>query len=249
MFTSSASSEVSTAKSTCHHIEAQKCALQADWEKLGIKAGKICEIAYCILDGICTGVFPAAINKPRDMQAACRALEQENSTNAPRSARVQIPRVVAATYELRNNRAIGHASSEISPNKMDGLFFHQSIKWIVSELIRICGRLNQSEATKLIEAINVRWSTAVWDDGRRKRLLLSGLSKQDELLAILYFSDFTTTLKDVRAWLEIENITNFKNRVVIPLHKKKFINFDKEIGNISLLPPGITYVEERYLTE
>jgi hypothetical protein len=238
---------VFTAPLIAEYTEAQRCALKADWEKLGLKAGKICEIAYCILEGICKGTFQSSVKKPKDMQAACRALEIETGTNASRSARVQIPRVIAATYELRNNRAIGHASSEISPNKMDGLFFHQAIKWIVSELIRVCGQLGQLEASNLIEAINVRWSAAIWEDGSRKRLLISGLPKQDELLVILYFSDLKALLKDIRDWLEIKNITHFRNRIITPLSIKKFIHFDNSTQQIDLLPPGIIYVEERYL--
>ena len=81
-----------------HFAVAQVAAASRDWEKVGLRAGKLCEAAYCILDGFCSGVYPASIVKPRDMQAACKALETSTATNPPRSARVQIPRVVAATY-------------------------------------------------------------------------------------------------------------------------------------------------------
>ena len=229
------------------YAESQKDALRGDWEKVGLKAGKICEIAYCILEGICTGIFPIAIKKPSDMQAACRALEQQTSNGAPRSARVQIPRVIAATYELRNNRAIGHASGDVSPNKMDGLFFHQSIKWIVSELIRVDGRIGVNDASKLVNALNVRWSAAIWEQDGRKRLLMKVSPRKDTVLATLYFSEFAADLSDLKRWLDIKNTTNFINRELNPLHKEAMIDFDKASGRIQLLPPGIEYFEEKYL--
>src|SRR3546814_456751 len=107
-----------------------------DWEKVGLKAGKICEIVYTILKGYTAGTYPTAPSKPSNMVRACTALEGAGGEFS-RSVRIQIPRLLIALYELRNNRAIGHVSGELDPNHMDAELFLRGCKWIVSELIRL----------------------------------------------------------------------------------------------------------------
>src|SRR3712207_4123890 len=88
------------------------------WELVGLKAGKLCEIVYTILAGHTSGSYAAAPSKPSNMVAACQALEQAGASFS-RSVRIQIPRVLIAVYELRNNRAIGHVGGDVDPNHMD----------------------------------------------------------------------------------------------------------------------------------
>lgn len=47
-----------------------------------------------------------------------------------------MPKVLTAFYELRNNRAIGHVSAEVSPHHMDAEFFLRGMKWVMGELVR-----------------------------------------------------------------------------------------------------------------
>jgi len=50
-----------------------------DWEKVGLKAGKICEIVYTILKGYTSGSYASAPSKPSNMVSACTALENAGS--------------------------------------------------------------------------------------------------------------------------------------------------------------------------
>jgi len=229
------------------YIESQKAALVGDWEKVGLKAGKICEIALCILEGFCTETYPSQIEKPRNMQDACKQLEQKSKPGTARSAKIQMPRIIAAIYELRNNRAIGHASGEVSPNEMDGLLFNRSIKWLMAEFIRLFSGLPLLEAAKLVEQISFRWNMAIWENEGRKRVLIKGLGLKDQVLVLLYFSDMKSTLNELRSWLEIGNITHFRIRQIKPLHDEHFIDFDIKSGRIHLLPSGADRVETAIL--
>lgn len=230
-----------------HFEEIQKAASLKDWEKVGLRAGKFVESSYCILLGFCTGSFPAKVSKPRNMQQACQDLERQTQTNAARSARIQIPRVIAAVYELRNNRAIGHAGGDVRPNQMDGLFFDQSSKWIMCELIRLFGGLPQSEAADLISRVSVRWTPAIWEDGDRKRVVIDDASIDDKVLVLLHFSDGEATLKELSRWVESSNITNFRKRCISRLHKANFIDFDLRSGVARLLPKDAKRVEDEIL--
>ena len=232
------------------HLEvAQVASSMRDWEKVGLRAGKFCETVYCILLGYCSGIYPATVAKPRDMQAACKALETETSTGAARSARVQIPRVLAATYELRNNRSIGHAGGDVRPNQMDGLFFDQSLKWIVCELIRLFSNKPLVEAAALVDKVSTRWTPAVWEYQGRKRVIIDGASLSDKILALLHFSDGAAALSDLRTWTESNNITHFRDRQVMKLHRENYLDFDVKSNIARILPKGTKRIEEYILPE
>src|SRR5947208_3392334 len=79
---------------------------ESRWEPSELNGGKLCEVAYSIIRGYADGVFPASASKPQNMVDACRALEKEKGL--PRSLSIQVPRVLIALYEIRNNRGVGH---------------------------------------------------------------------------------------------------------------------------------------------
>src|SRR5688572_15532360 len=91
------------------------------WEPSELNGGKLCEIVYTILRGFVDGHYPAHASKPANMVDACRSLEQTAAT-FPRAVRIQIPRVLIALYEVRNNRGVGHVGGDVSPNAMDASF-------------------------------------------------------------------------------------------------------------------------------
>jgi hypothetical protein len=88
------------------------------WEPAELSGGKLCEIVYSILNGYITGTFPTTPSKPSNMVDACKKLETAPNT-FPRSVRIQIPRMLTALYEIRNNRNVGHVGGDVDPNHMD----------------------------------------------------------------------------------------------------------------------------------
>ncbi|MEJ7679205.1 MAG: hypothetical protein WKG06_15390 [Segetibacter sp.] len=49
------------------------------------------------------------------------------------------------------------------------------------------------------------------------------------------------------SWVEYQNKTDFKSKVLIPLHREGMIEFDKELNMIFLSPKGSKKVEEIFL--
>ena len=92
------------------------------------------------------GPAESRAHKPKDMVSACRNLEKEQG---PRSARIQIPRMIAALYEIRNNRGVGHAGGDVDPNHMDATAVIYMSKWVVAELVRLLHGLTTDEATDI----------------------------------------------------------------------------------------------------
>lgn len=216
---------------------------KGDWEKVGLKAGKICEIIYSIVSGKLTGSFPASPSKPSNMVSACTALEQMSSSGS-RALRIQIPRVLIATYELRNNRAIGHVGGDVDPNHMDAEFFLRSCKWMVSELVRCFAAASVDDSGALIEGLTERIIPLVWESDGKKRVLNPKLSHRDKALALAYSCDSGATAKDLCAWADYGNLSRYRSSVIAGLHKEALVDFDLKTDKVVLLPTGAKYVEE-----
>lgn len=135
------------------------------WEPSELNGGKLCEVVYSILQGHTAGSFPTKAKKPSNMVKACHDLEQAPST-FPRSVRIQIPRMLIALYEIRNNRGVGHVGADVDPNHMDALCVLQMSKWVFAELVRIFHGTTTEEAEATVDVIVERELQLV--EGRRQ---------------------------------------------------------------------------------
>lgn len=219
-----------------------------DWEKVGIKAGKFCEIAYTICEGHATGAFAASPAKPRNMFDSCRALEQHNRAKG-RSLCIQIPRVLIGLYELRNNRAIGHISGEIDPNHMDAEFFLRAMKWIMAEFVRFFSGNPVDMSRDLVEAVTARTLPVVWYSGDTRRVLDPNKSADEKILLLAYAETGPVTVANILKWSEYSNSSRMRREVLKKLHKKALIHFDQIEDTVQILPPGQKYVEQNGLLE
>ena len=225
------------------YTEALDAARSGKWETVGLKAGKICEIVYSILQGHVSGAFPKKPAKPKNMVDACNALTKADQNAFSRSVRLQIPRVICAVYELRNNRDIGHVGGDVDPNTMDGQLFLRNIKWLISEIVRLFHQVGAEEANAIIESITARSNPVIWESGQKIRVLDAGMVAKDKVLLILYHSAQAMPEAQIRENVEYANPTNFRKLVLTPLHRKKLIEFDRKSGNAEILPPGVDRVE------
>lgn len=214
-----------------------------DWEKVGLKAGKFCEVAYWICAGHVTGTYAASPSKPGNFPQACRDLEQHNGTKG-RSLCMQVPKALAALYELRNSRAIGHVSAEVSPNHMDAEFFLSGMKWIMGEFVRNYSQLDLPESYAVVEAVTARTFHIVWSNGDIRRVLEPMKTASQKVLIMLYAEGTPVLVTQLQAWVEYKNGTDFKRKVIKELHKKAWVHFDERAATAQILPPGQAHVEK-----
>ncbi|PPJ47405.1 hypothetical protein C0075_17785 [Rhizobium sp. KAs_5_22] len=215
----------------------------ADWEKVGLKAGKFCEIAFCICEGHATGTYASKPSKPRSFPQACQRLEQHNGTKG-KSLCMQVPKVLAALYELRNNRAIGHVSAEVSPNHMDAEFFLRGMKWVMGEFVRNYSQLPLNDSHTVVEAVTARSFLMVWASGDVRRVLEPAKTAGDKVMILLYAEGKPVAVAQLQAWVEYKNGTDFKRKVIKALHKKAWVQYDEKAGVVQILPPGQAHVEK-----
>lgn len=214
------------------------------WEPSELNGGKLCEVVYSVLRGHVDGKFPAKAKKPRNMVDACRDLEKADGTIFSRSIRIQIPRLLIALYEVRNNRGVGHVGGDVDPNHMDARVVLESSKWIMAELVRVFHDIAPEEATKAVERLIDRTLPVIWDVGSAKRVLRTGLSKKDETLLLLYSANGPVAEADLFAWVEHSNASVYRRDVLRRAHRDRLLEYNNNTGEVTLSPTGIEYVEK-----
>lgn len=192
---------------------------EGKWEPSELNGGKICEVVYSILSGYITGTYPQKSTKPRNMVDSCNSLAKAPST-FPRSMRIQIPRMLIALYEVRNNRGVGHVGGDVDPNRMDATLVLYMAKWIMAELVRVFHNLTTEQASKVVDSLIERETPYIWKVNDKKRVLKEGLSMKEKTLLLLYSENQPLSESDLVSWLEHSNAAVYKRDVLIPEHKK-----------------------------
>ena len=213
------------------------------WESSELNGGKFSEVVYSVLNGHVSGKFPPRPSKPSNFLDACRKLEQADAARFSRSVRIQIPRMLIALYEIRNNRGVGHTGGDVDPNHMDALAVLSMSKWILAELIRIFHGTDTTTAASIVERLIERATPVVWRTNGKRRVLNNTLNYRDKMLLLLYDAADTVTEKDVIDWLEHSNPTVFRRDVLRKAHKARLIDYDERTGLVDISPLGTRHVE------
>lgn len=212
------------------------------WEPAELNGGKLCEAAYTIIRGVADGSFQPRSKKPRNMVDACKDMEKE--TAQPRSVKIQIPRMIVALYEIRNNRGVGHAGGDVDPNDMDATAVLYMSKWLVAELVRVLHTLTTTEATELVEVLIERQVALVWSSGDKKRVLKPGLTWKKNTLLLMMSETGEVAEADLVRWIEHKALPAYRRDVLRPGHKARLWEYDEGARTVRLLTPGIEAAEQ-----
>lgn len=218
------------------------------WEPSELNGGKLCEVVYSILRGHVDGRFPTKAVKPSNMVDACKALEQAPANKFPRSVRIQIPRMLVALYEIRNNRGVGHVGGDVDPNLMDATAVVAMSKWVIAELIRIFHAVPVEEAQRLVDTVVERTLPSVWKVGTMVRVLNPTMPAKDKILVLLYHTADWIPVDQLCDYVEYSNRSMFRE-ILLKCHKQKLLEYDSNTGRVMLSPAGISYVETRISLE
>ena len=216
------------------------------WEPSELNGGKLCEVVYSILKGHVSGKFPSKPSKPRNMVDACRELENESATTS-RAIRIQIPRMLLALYEIRNNRGVGHVGGDVDPNHMDATCVMEMSKWLLSELVRIYHDVSTEEAAATVSSIVERTIPTVWKVGENLRVLDVSMSMLDKTLVLLYHRMTPVSETDLCRWVEHSNSSVYRRDVLRKAHKAKLLEYDAKCGAVEISPLGTERVERKLL--
>jgi hypothetical protein len=215
------------------------------WEAAELDGGRLCEVGYTILDGYTRGgAYAATASKPGNFPMSCRALETRSGY--PDSARLTIPKILVALYDVRNRRGVGHVGGDVDANHMDAELVLAMSKWIVAELVRLFHSIDLKAATDVVDALVDRTLPVIWEVDGFKRVLNTSLSLTDQTLLLLSAEADAISDKDLAKYLEQERLGNYR-RVLDRLHKARAIEWNKVTGMVTLSPAGREDVEDRLL--
>ncbi|UCI26534.1 hypothetical protein [Mesorhizobium sp. B2-8-5] len=219
---------------------------EGHWEPAELNGGKLCEIVYSILRGHVDSAFANAPYKPDNMVVACRKLEE--ATGFPRSVRIQVPRMLLALYEIRNNRNVGHIGADVDPSHMDASLVLAMVRWMMAELVRIFHGTTTEEATQMVESLTERSLPILWHVGDVTRVL-APLSAKDKTLAVLYSAPGPLDVKSLLASVEYGNASRYRSSILKDAHREHLLHFDAKADTAQISPVGSRYVEERVALE
>lgn len=230
------------------YLELKKRASEAQYDSAGLSAGKFCESVFRLLQQEITGTYIPFGKTIPNMADECRKLIASPATSAIESIRIIIPRALIYLYTLRNKRGIGHVGGDVDANKIDLSTIISIADWIICELIRIYHKLSLEEAQDIIDGLSYKTIPIIWEIAGKKRVLKPELSAQEKTLLLLYSeTDLGILVEDLCEWIEYTNLAQFKSKVLNVLHKKKFIEFDKQDGVVYLSPLGARFTEQKLI--
>lgn len=213
------------------------------WEPSELNGGKLSEIVFSILRGYVEGEWPAQPKKPANFVDACRGLEA-SPTTFPRSVRVHIPRMLMALYEVRSNRGVAHVGGDVDPNHMDATVVVHMAKWTMAELVRIFHNVDTDTATSIVEALIERDLPIIWKVNGVTRVLDPELSYKQKTLVVLHAASSPTHDSALQTAVEHPRMPDFRKDVLVPLHRRKLVEYDRVTGVVHLSPLGVREVEQ-----
>lgn len=227
------------------YLELKRRDADAQFDSAGLSAGKFCEVLLRLLQHEITGTHIPFGKKIPNLADECQKLINSPQASALESLRVIIPRAISFVYTLRNKRGIGHVGGDVDANRIDSAVIARVADWVICELIRIYHNFSLEEAQDLIDNISYKMMPDVWEVAGKKRVLKPGLSAPEKVLMLLYGQMQTAIpAEDLCSWIEYSRLADFKNKVLIPLHHKRLIEYDMEADIVYLSPTGAKRAEE-----
>lgn len=217
---------------------------ESRWKLASLDAGRFCEAAYTIVQGVLSGTFATSPAKPANFVGACRALESMPPVQVgDRSPRILIPRILPALYEIRNNRNVGHVGGDVAANKMDATISREACAWVVAELVRIFHSASIEEAQEVVDSLVERVHPLVWQVGDLKRVLSPGMKAGDRALVLLYSTLGWVKATELQKWVRYQ--ANFRRQVLKKLFDRHLVELVDD--KVLITPLGSRYVEQKLL--
>lgn len=227
------------------YVELKQRHKEGNHEAAGLSADKFAEATLRFLQKRLTGTHIPFGQHIQNFADECRKLVQLPKSSGSESERTTMPRALVFLYTLRNKRGIGHLGGDVDPNLIDSMTIARTADWIVCELIRIHHSLSLEEAQSIVDSLSTRDIPVIWEVAGKKRILKNDLEFKQQVLLLCYQqSENGVLVEDLLRWTEYSHPGMFRKAVLLRLHKKRFVEYDKETDIVYISPLGIKEVEE-----
>lgn len=226
-----------------YYQELKQAYVRGDLDACGARAGKFSETLIRCVQNILEGTY-TKFGDQLNLYVESRRLENLTKTTGPEPLRVFIPRALCFLYTLRNKRGFAHVGGDLDSEPVDAITCVRVADWCLCEFIRVVHNLPLEDAQMLVNAISSKEVPDVWSVAGKKRVLKAGLEYKAQTLLLLYSTvNEAVLIEDLLEWTEYSRMDNYKRNVIGPLHKSRFIEWDKETDSAMISPTGIAYVE------
>jgi len=211
-----------------------------------LEAGRFAEAAFRILQLKAGGSY-AAIGKalPR-LPVLIESLESADASRVHESIRIHIPRTLAAVYNIRNRRDVGHIAADVDANAMDAEFVMSACNWVLAEFVRLFHQCSPEEAQAYVEGIVKRRLPLIQVFGETPFVLRSGLPARDEILVLLsHQGSLGASLNQLDSWLPTVDRRNIRARLSELERRDRYVR--RLEGRIFITDTGIEYVDSQLL--
>ena len=167
-------------------ISAERRFIQRDWEPAELDGGQFCEVLSRILYHQDSGV----LSHNKAFEDCCRYLENEQVTHAiqPRQTCLHLLRVLKTIYKFRSQRGAVHISPSYTPNHMDSKFIIESVRWTMSESLRVFWQGDREVVAKTIRELLQFDVPCVGQFGDVLLIQRTDLSADEEVLVMLHYA-------------------------------------------------------------
>lgn len=226
------------AKALLHsYREIESSYVLGKWKASELDSGHFVEASRRVIELELTRVYtPTSDHLSKFTDAV---LKQYENAAGDESYRMLIPRALKAIYNIRNKRGVGHVGG-VSPNEMDATYILYTVKWVLSEIVRLASGASIKETQKAMDEIVERTFSVIWKHGDVTRILDTSLSTRAQVLVLLYDSS-PQTEAELREATEYKNSTKFRG-ILRQLHGKRLI-FYQPAGPCLITPTGILEAE------
>jgi len=213
-----------------------------DWEKVGIHAGKFCEISIAILKYLKTGEI-TNLNSIKFGEIYHELINMPKQTSEDEVVTLIIPRIIRSAYTIRNKRSIAHIK-DIDPSYLDCTFLTAVCNWVMSEFLRLCHTSDTKTINNLISGLIERKVHIIEEFGEDIIILEPSLSGRVQILFILYhfypkFVNEENLSKFIKNKTRANIMTSLRN-----LEKDGLVY--RKSKECKLTKRGIKNVEEQY---
>ncbi|MDH5510593.1 MAG: hypothetical protein OEZ32_09600 [Nitrospinota bacterium] len=226
----------------------KKAIFDSSFDAAGLSSGKFSEAVFRYIQNEVTGKYIPFGKNISNFPDECRKIITHQNGSIPESIKIIMPRALVFLYTLRGKRGIGHVGGDIDANHVDAATISRVTDWIVCELIRVNHNLPIEEAQEIINALSTREIPHIWRIGNIKRVLTPGLTYKKQTLFLLYDDQQQGVLsEDLFSWVEHSRFDIYKNKVLMPLHKERLIEYDRDSEIVYISPLGMTEVQNKIL--
>lgn len=211
-----------------------------------LEAGRFAEAAFRILQLRARGSYTAIGKALPQLPVLIQDLESADPSRVHESVRIHIPRTLAAVYNIRNRRDVGHIAADVDANSMDAEFVMSACNWVLAEFVRLFHQCSAEHAQAYVEGIVKRRVPLIQVFGETPFVLRAGLPARDEILVLLsHQGSLGASLDQLDSWLPTVDRANIRARLSELERRDRYVR--RVEGRTFITDTGIEYVESQLL--